>query len=69
MAAFLMWFSMLLVLVLVPERFPSSMCLDDIYLGFDERAAHSVNHIFSMYNVCLYFWLFPILVSRARLWF
>ena len=33
---------------------------------FVERAAHSVNNVFSLYNVYLEFWLFPILVSRVN---
>ena len=57
---------MLLVLMLDNVLFSPSMCLDDIQLGlgsceasFWERAAHPVNHIFSLCNVCN-FGYFPI---------
>ena len=39
------------------------------WLTFWEIAAHSVSHLFSLYLVCLWFWLFPILVLRVGLAF
>ena len=54
----------------------SSMYLHDIYLGlrscvatFWERAANSVNRMFSLYYGYLYFWLYTISVKNAVLWF
>ena len=53
-----------------------SMYLGDIYLGlrssvatFWERAANSVNRMLSLYYGYLYFWLYPISVKTAELWF
>ena len=51
----MMWFSVLLVLLSVYVLFLPAMCLDDFKLGlgscvttFWERAAHSVNILFSL---------------------
>ena len=58
-AVLLMWFFMFLALVSVSVLFSPSMCLDYIWLGsgscvatFWERAAYSVNRMFSL--LCLF---------------